>query len=321
MTTIRPPRPPAVRPRPAELVLPLGAVLVAALLPLAYAGTLPDPVASHWGSGGAPDGNLPRLVDHLALLVTTVVIAVGPLWAASRADRPSARLLVGLAHGGAALFALLRWGSLEANAGAASWRGAGVLGLADAAVAVVAALCAGALGAWLARNRPDHPPATRTVAPLEVAPGDRVVWVGRQTAGPALVVPVVLVVVGAVLALVVPGPGLVVVGPLGLAAAALATFARVSVAVSDRGVDVRLGPLGWPRLHVAIADVTAVGVEHVEPMSHGGWGYRAMPGRRAVVVRRGEGLRIGRRGRPDLIVTIDGAEDAARVLGALTPPR
>ena len=317
MTTIRPPRPPAVRPRPSELVLPLAAVVVAAALPLAYAGTLPDPVASHWGFDGVPDGNLPRTLDHLALLVTTVLVALGPLWAAARADRSSARVLVGLTNGGAALFALLRWWTLDANAGAGSWRDAAGMGPGEVAVAVASALGAGALGAWLARHRPEHPPTTRIVAPLDVAPGDRVVWIGRQTAGPALVLPVGAVVAGIVLAVAVPGPTLVVVPALGVAAVALATFTRVAVAVSDRGVDVRLGPFGWPRIHVALTDVTAVGVEHVEPMSHGGWGYRAMPGTRAVVIRRGEGLRIGRRGRADLIVTIDGAEDAARVLTTL----
>ncbi len=321
MTTIRPPRPPAVRPRPSELVLPIAALVIAAALPLAYAGTLPDPVASHWGFGGVPDGNLPRTVDHLALLVTTALVALGPLWAAARADRSSARVLVGLANGGAALFALLRWWTLEANAGAASWRDAAAMGPGAVVLALGVALGAGALGAWSARHRPEHPPTTCTVAPLEVPSGDRVVWVGRQTAGPALVLPAGAVVVGAALAVAVPGPTLVVVAALGVAAVALATFTRVAVAISDRGVDVRLGPLGWPRIHVALADVTEVGIEHVEPMSHGGWGYRAMPGTRAVVIRRGEGLRIGRRGRADLIVTIDGAEDAARVLTALTPRR
>ena len=320
MTTIRPPRPPAVRPRPAELVLPLVAVAVAAVLPLTYAGSLPDPVASHWGFGGVPDGNLPALVDHLVLLAATVLVALVPLFAAARADRLSARVLVGLAHGGAAVFGLLRWWTLEANAGAASWRGAAPLLVGDVLVALGLGVVAGAVGAVLARWRPVHPPSARTVAPVEVAPGDRVVWVGRQTAGPALVIPTGAVVAAAVLAAVVPGPAVVVVPALLVAAAALATFVRVSVAVSERGVEVRLGTLGWPRIRVPLAAVTSVAVEHVEPMSHGGWGYRAMPGTRAVVVRRGEGLRIGRRDRADLVVTVDGAEEAARVLTALAPP-
>lgn len=321
MTTVRPPRPPAVRPRPAELLVPLAAVALAVALPFAYADVVPDPVASHWGLGGVPDGSLPRVVDHVLLAVVTLLIALGPLVAAAHADRSSARLLVGLAHGGGTMLALLRWWSLEANAGAASWRAAGALTGGRVVVALVVAVPVGVLGAWLARGRPDHPPTTRTVVPADLAPDDRIVWVGRQTAGPALVLPAAAVVVGAVAAAAVPGPALVVVPALGVAALALATFARVAVAVSERGVDVRLGPLAWPRLRVRLGDVTTVGVEHVEPMSFGGWGYRMVPGARAVVVRRGEGLRIGRRGRADLVVTVDGADDAAAVLGALLARR
>lgn len=321
MTTTRPPRPPAVRPRPAELVLPVAGLAVAAVLPFAYGGRLPDPVASHWGFGGVPDGNLPIPVDHLVLLAATLLVALGPLLAAARADRAAARVLVGLAHGGAALFALLRWWTLEANADAATWRDAGPLLAGDVLVALGVGVAAGLLGAWLARTRPEHPPATRTVAPVPVAPGDHVVWIGRQTAGPALVVPAVAVVVAAVLVAIVPGPAAVVVPALVVAAVALATFTRVAVDVSDRGLSVRLGPFGWPRIRVPLAEVTSVAVQHVEPMAHGGWGYRAMPEVRAVVVRRGEGLRVGRRGRADLVVTVDGAEDAAAVLTALIPPR
>lgn len=324
MTTHRPPRPTAVRPRPAELVLPLAAVAVAALLPFAYADVLPDPVATHWGWRGVPDGSMPRVVDHLLLAVMTAVVALGPLWGAARADRGSARVLVGVANGGAATFGVLRWWSLEANAGAADWSVAAAIGWGEMALTLTAALAAGLVGAWLARGRPDHPPVTRTVAPTTIAADDTVVWVGRQTAGPALVVPIVVVVAGVTMIAVVPGiellPTLVLASALILAGAALLVFTRVAVAVSERGVDVRLGP-GRPHVMVPLADVTSVAVQHVEPMTFGGWGYRVVPGVRAVVIRRGEGLRIGRRGRPDLVVTIDGADDAAAVLGGLIARR
>lgn len=324
MTTYRPPRPPAVRPRPTELVLPLAAIAIAVLLPLAYAEVLPDPVATHWGWRGVPDGAMPRTVDHVLLAVLTALVALGPLWGAAHADRGAARVLVGVANAGAAMFAVLRWWTLEANAGAADWTGAAPLGWRELGLSFGAALVAGLGGAWLARSRPEHPPATRTVAPAAIAPDDTVVWVGRQTAGPALVVPVVAVVTGIALIAVVPGVDRVamiaIAGVLGLVAAALLVFTRVAVAVSERGVDVRLGP-GRPHVMVPLADVTSVAVQHVEPMAYGGWGYRVVPGARAVVIRRGEGLRIGRRGRPDLVVTVDGADDAAAVLGGLIARR
>jgi hypothetical protein len=324
MTTYRPPRPPAVRPSPAELALPIAAVAVAVLLPLAYAEVLPDPVATHWGWRGVPDGALPRAVDHALLAVMTALVALGPLWGAARADRGSARVLVGLANGGAAMFMVLRWWSLESNAGAVEWPAAAPIGWRELGLTLAATLLGGVAGAWLARGRPDHPPSTVTVAPAELAPDDTVVWVGRQTAGPALVVPAAAVVAATALVAVVPGVDrvatLAVGGVLVLVAAALLTFTRAAVAVSERGLDVRLG-FGRPHVVVPLGDVTSVGVQHVEPMAFGGWGYRVVPGARAVVVRRGEGLRVGRRGRPDLIVTVDGAADAAAVLQGLIARR
>ena len=52
-------------------------------------------------------------------------------------------------------------------------------------------------------------------------------------------------------------------------------------------------------------------------MSYGGWGYRVRPGVRAIVIRGGEGLRIGRTNKADLVVTVDDAATGAGLVNAL----
>jgi hypothetical protein len=93
-------------------------------------------------------------------------------------------------------------------------------------------------------------------------------------------------------------------------------FTSVRVSVGPTGLRAGFGPLGWPRLRVELSEVTSVTIEDVVPMVYGGWGYRMLPGVRAIVIRSGEGLRVGRRGRSDLVITVDDAEVAAGVLAA-----
>lgn len=64
-----------------------------------------------------------------------------------------------------------------------------------------------------------------------------------------------------------------------------------------------------------IAEAT---VEHVQPMRYGGWGYRGSGTRcRAIIVRRGDGLRLEMNDGRSLIVTVDHADEAAGLVNDL----
>ena len=78
----------------------------------------------------------------------------------------------------------------------------------------------------------------------------------------------------------------------------------------------RFGPLGGFRSRVPLDEVARVTAEVVEPLAYGGWGYRIIPGVRAVIVRQGPGLRVDRIDGPSLVVTVDDAGVAAGVLRA-----
>lgn len=313
-TTLHPPRPHVPR---TELVVPALAVLVAALAPLAVIDRLPDPVAIHWGIDGRPDGSGPLLLDAVLIVVATALVTLLPLWAAARADRRGARLMVAIGHAMAGLFVLLRLRTLQLNLDAPSWQEAGPLTLGDLGLLVLVALSLGVLGWWLGGRHPEHVRVARPAAVPPLPPDGRLVWVGRQAWGVGRALGPVLVVAGGLLSGVRVLPdALLVGGVLGVSGLLVWAVTSITVAVGPPGLRVRFGPLGWPRIAVAVADVEHVEVEDVEPLAYGGWGYRALPGVRAVVIRWGPGLRVTRRGRPDLIVTVDDAATAAGVLAA-----
>jgi hypothetical protein len=306
-----------VRPRPTEALLPTLAVAAAVLLPFHYRGRLPDPIAVHWGASGLPDGAMPLVVDH-AVLATMVMLAVLlPLWAAARADHMIARMLVATGNGLAVLLAMLRWWTLEANADVEVWTEAAAMTLPGASWVLGATLVAAAAGWWAARDRPDQVAPSEPVAATPVEAGEDLVWVGRQHTVLGIATAATAIGIGglavAVLPLAMPAPAYV---GLGLGALLAVTFTSIGVVVGPAGLTVRFGPLGFPRISVAAADIIEVRVEQVEPFAFGGWGYRMVPGARAVVVRRGEGIRVVRHAAPDLVVTIDGARAAAGALAA-----
>lgn len=104
----------------------------------------------------------------------------------------------------------------------------------------------------------------------------------------------------------------------------LELFARVRVSVDARELTIRYGYLGWLRQRIALTRIGAARSFRLEPMEHGGWGYRGslrLFGRASVVVRGGPALGLeldaGRR----LSITVDDADGAARLINALIAQR
>lgn len=306
-----------VRTRPTEVLLPALAVIAVVLLPSNYRGRLPDPIAVHWGPNGQPDGAMPLVVDHVLFAALVTLAIVAPLWAAARADHMVARMLVATANGLAGMLAVLRWWTLEANADVAVWSDAAAITLPGALVVLGAALLAAAVGWWAASGRPDQVVASERIDATPVQAGEDLVWFGRQHTALGSATAAIGVLIGGLVVTVLPvdAPAFAY-GGLAVIALLAVTFTSIRVVVGPAGLTVRFGPLGLPRIRVAAADVVEVRVEHVEPLAFGGWGYRVVPGARAVVVRRGEGFRVIRRGAPDLVITVDGARAAAGALAA-----
>jgi len=312
-TTLHPPR--SLPPR--ELIIPVLATIAVVVMPLLVWSRLPDPIAIHWGLDGRPDGSAPLVVDVVLMGVLTALISFLPLVAVLRGDRRTARTMLALSFSMGALFVLLRWRTIALNLDVSVWTEAGSLSLLDVVLLIVVVTPVALLGWSIGGRHPDLPRPQYAVIPQVLPPGGHLVWVGHQTWSVARVLgPALVTVGGAVTVIRVAAETLVIGGTLVIVAVLLWWFTSITVAVGPAGFKVRFGPFGWPAIRVALADIERIEVEDVEPLAYGGWGYRAMPGVRAVVIRRGIGLRIVRRGRPDLVVTVDDAATAAGVLAA-----
>ncbi|MGV8911349.1 MAG: hypothetical protein ACOH14_01925 [Rhodoglobus sp.] len=70
------------------------------------------------------------------------------------------------------------------------------------------------------------------------------------------------------------------------------TMARVRVRVDSRGLQVASSIIPFIRKRVPLATICAARTEPLEPASWGGWGYRVMPGRSALLLFSGPGLNL-----------------------------
>ncbi|MCE0537903.1 DUF1648 domain-containing protein [Kineosporia rhizophila] len=277
---------------------------------VAWSDRLPDPIATHWGPGGGAD----RFSSFQALFAVT--------------------LLVGALCGGIALVAAARLRSTPgfrfavtaAGATAGGTAGAFVataqMNLADPAdprlswwlVLFVVGLAWGLVVRQVAGPSPATGSAPESAEPLPLGPDERAAFATTLsspllTGAAALTGAVVLA-----LALTVsPGLWVVLLVPL----AVTLCFARIRVTVDRRGLRLVAALIGLPLKRIPLARIEAAQTATIEPGAWGGWGYRILPGRSALVLRRGPGLVLHLDGGRQFAVTLDRPEVPAGLLAAL----
>jgi Protein of unknown function (DUF1648) len=305
-------------------------VLVAAVLiaaPLTLRDRLPDPIATHWGPSGVPDGSMPFTASVLFqaglwVLISGVCCAFA-LANAGMLRRRASRMALGAVLGGIGPFFLaLQAITLSANLDAPDWGQAGHLGW-SAPLVVAALLLGGWLGVLAARPGPDDLPEPKATPPRRVplGPGRRAVWVSSLRNG-------LLVALGG--SFLAAGMGLAVFALLGgdgtlwtpatitgLVGLVGVTFSSVRVQVTEEGVVLFYGPLRLPRKRIPIAKVERAWSEELFPSNVGGWGIRGLPGAVTVMLRGGECLVVGYVSGGRLAVSIDDAENGAALLNTL----
>jgi hypothetical protein len=312
------------------VVVPLVVTAIGVLLMLVWQPQLPDPIAVHWDAAGDADG----FGTVWTVILLTLVVGAGltalfaiPVLVASREGEwgPTMRFLGALSAGVNLYLVAL-----------ATWSVAMQRGLADAhdAPSIIPALIVGAvtglvvgIGAWAVQ--PDvvssggGTPVTTEPGRIDLAAGERVVWMRTATMPTGGMIAVVGATIASAIAalwLALTGSGLWI--PFGLLsllfAVLVCTTSVFRVRVSDAGLVVRAAA-GLPRFRVGLDDVEAVVVTHVEPMAQfGGWGIRlGVDGRFGVVVRRGDAIQVARTGKRPFVVTVDDAATGAALLKAL----
>lgn len=314
------------RPR---LPLPVIAILVPLLVTiigiLAIVPFVPArDIAVHWGPGGEPDGYAPAWVTVLVLAIVGVLtpLAFGIPLLATRRDGVSFTQKV------------LAVASLWLVVTLALLGGWMILGQQDAGVAPPpvgfgllfafgVSLPIAALAWVLAPPTVPVEPVGTPAEPLPIADGERAVWLGRtRLATPGLIAVVLAIVLsaaaGVFAAIVTDGAAAVVLGVPVLVLALLLTTSYWTVRADATGLTVRSGT-GWPRFHVAAGEIAQAGTTRATALGEfGGWGIRFGRGRRlGIVMRSGEALEVQNRDGSALVVTVDDAGTAARLLSAV----
>lgn len=308
-----------------SMIVPIVITAVAVVVLLTWLPALPERVAIHWGMRGADGFGPPSTYLWLifgiglgfpVLIATVTLLSVGVHWGGV------ARLMGALAAGLAAFIAVTSIGALAIQRDLAETADSPGIG-AILTPALVGFVVVGGVG-WAVQPRVQQERGG-TLEPryaVNVAKGERVVWVATTTMTRAALAVLFLMQLGLVaLAAYLIGTGIeggwivaVVVLLVGFSLAAIASF---RVKVTPEGFFAR-ALLGWPRIRIPIEEAESARAVDVSPFGEfGGWGWRiAADGRTGIILRRGAAIEICRRDRRPFIVTIDGAEEAAALLQA-----
>lgn len=318
------------------IVLPVGAVLVAALPWMVFWNRLPDPVATRWDLAGDANAHMSPLSAALLFVGLVVVLGVS-VAAATRlvSSRPSndasrGGFLLGVLVFAMTLMAVASGLTVAANIDVASWR-ATHLGLGWVLALVLFSLTQGELGAALARRlaltissepigEADRAGSAVDRPTVDLAAGERVAWVGACGSRVLSRLGAGLVVGAAVFGVLSPVGGLTVWAVLLGTGLALVVVASVRVTVGAHGVRVHPGMVRWPSVVFPLNSIGMASAIDVGALEWGGWGYRGsirVFRRAAWVVRQGEGLRLDLTDGCVFAVTVDDAETAAAVLNDL----
>lgn len=296
------------------------ALLVDLVLYVTVKDRLPARLAVHFDAGGSTDGYI-GITAHLLYTVTSLFV-LGALWSFIAVNGK----LYGRAHrwfsgGGFAVAAFLGYlltAVLFVNVDAPEGGPADGFPLRHIAVALGAAVVAGALGVLLSRLVPvpegprDGDAAVRER--IALADGEVAGWARGMGAWWAPIAVLVLLAAG------------VAVGraqswflgvPLLLLALVMATFCRPHVTVDRRGLTVS-GLLPRPRVRVPLERMEGAGSRHVNALAEfGGWGYRVRPGRSGVITRSGEAMVISLTSGREFAVTVHDSATGAALLNTL----
>lgn len=97
-------------------------------------------------------------------------------------------------------------------------------------------------------------------------------------------------------------------------------FARLRISVDWRGLKVVSWLLGISLKTIPLTAIESVHTEALEPMQWGGWGYRFMPGRSAIILRSGPGIVVNVANGKQFALSLNAPETPAALLSTLSAP-
>ncbi|GAB2327089.1 DUF1648 domain-containing protein [Streptomyces griseoincarnatus] len=310
----------------------VGVLVLLVVFPLTARDRLPQRLATHWGTSGEPDDSMPFWAATLFPALIWLLLATVALLAFWRAGRSTSATAVtaapawaGITLGFTGVTLLGAQASIvRANLDREDWRDAGSVTGWAVATLVAAAVVAVAAQFIGRRARVTEPPVTGPA--MEIPKGQRFVWLSRASnRWLHLMAAVFGVITLAATAVAVGGLAGASAVPLAatfaVATLALLACASVQARVTEKGLEVALGPLGWPARRWAADAIASAWVENRTAMQAGGWGYRLNGLGTTVMLRGGECLVIRTVKGKDFAVSVDDAERGAALLNSLISQR
>jgi hypothetical protein len=299
-----------------SLILP---PLAIALSWFAWSDALPARIASHWSGLGYADDSLPTQGVFLFAIITTSIAALAGLVVlvlpqiSKRMNRATAFWL-GMASGLAMTVWLIpAWLTYQAGSAEGAVLGAWIIPMMASALygvipyalipRVVLEVNAGA--------------GRLPLAPTEVG-----AWSRTITSSVFVWTFVLMLVIG-----VVAFGGAIIAGYLqdallglvvfGLAILLVALLVRLRVTIDWRGFRLVSSFFGIPLKRIPLKDIQTVETATLRPSEWGGWGYRMMPGRSALILRNGPGMIITTTSQKQFAVTLTDPGTPAALLATL----
>lgn len=305
------------------VVVPLLAFGGAIGYALAVADRLPSPMATHWNGSGQANGamSLGQLMG-LSLTIGIILWGLGGLAVvmgrAVRVRFRAERAAMAWCSGTAFFNASVLYFTIQANVDQPSWATAKLPAFMVLAM-LVPALGGAAIGWLLAGPKPDLPAHelvyqsdTATVVARDLRDDEHPVWQGHLRSKLLLGLVVASVLLGVLLAPV----SIFLTATFLFVAIVSIPLVSVTVIVDHTGLWIHFGPLGWPRKHVELTAIASAAADDILPIEWGGWGYRMMPGRSAVVLRQGPAIVLQLTDGRQFAVTVDDAPAGAALLEA-----
>ena len=295
--------------------------LVIALSWMRWQERLPAELPTHWGASGPANAVTPAPVFFGWLLGVALAAAIlGTILVVAPITGRWVRRAIGATAGAIAAFVASMW--LASTVPSLDVTDPFTVELGAWVILIFIAPLYGLLQLVLLPPGKTPPvPIQHTIAirPMPYHPSQTVAWSRTVSSRLFLVVAALLLALGvALFVLLIASQGLasaVWVVILYLAVVLLvAVFCAFRVTVDWRGFRITSALLGIPLKRIAAADIAAVDATVLEPLQWGGWGYRIMPGRSALILRKGPGLVITRRNGTQFAVTLDHPEEPASVL-------
>lgn len=309
------------------LAIPTVVVATALMLQGAWLGDLPEPAATHWGPGGTADGFAPAwtflaITAALGLGVPALIAATTLPMLRRGARGFTFRFMAAFALGMSTFIAVLNTSAVAVQRGLDDAVNAPSI-LPTMLASFGAGIIAGMVGWFLQPAQHAEAPEWEVSGGIELAPGERAVWMRTATIarwGVVLLVGVGIAVAAMALAAWAAGEyaaAWILTGSLAVLALAAAIATVFHIRIDDDGLTA-VAALGFPRLRVALDDVAEVGVAPVNGFAEfGGYGLRSRPGATGIVLRNGQALQVTRKNGRRLVVTVDDAHTAAALLQAL----